>query len=77
MTRLSIAAIFAALISFAVPNHGSAQQTVFLDFSGTDGAIPYSGADMTTIMGIMGSHYAAFDVTFTLSAPGVGPFSKR
>ncbi len=72
LTRLIPALVLAVACSF---NTAKAQQVVFLDFSGTDGSIPYTAADMATILGLMDGHYAAFDFTFTLSAPTSGPFS--
>lgn len=69
---------FIVLGVFAVAlNVGStyAQQTVFLDFSGTDGSIAYSAADKAAILAIMDGHYAPWDFTFTLTAPTAGPFS--
>ncbi len=75
MYRLAryFAAAFMVFVLISAP--AKAQQVVFLDFSGTDGNIPYTAGDMTTIMNLMDGHYAAFDFTFTLTAPGVGPFS--
>jgi hypothetical protein len=51
------------------------QQTVFLDFSGTDGSIAYTTAMKDEIEGMMTGHYADFGFMFTQAAPGAGPFS--
>lgn len=75
MTLKLVRSLLAVTLLAGFSSIAVAQQTVFLDFGGTDGSITYTTSMKDDIEMLMADHYSDFDFTFTQSAPGAGLFS--